>query len=106
TKIKKRPDAHALQPGDFRLKLRSAANSVNPPKLCFKRFRPGGIDLLLVHAAGVKIAYLLLIGARSRLGICRRCLQNLVKRLTVSFGKFVEASPAWIRSGHGIFGNP
>ena len=106
TEVKERADAHALQTRDFRLKFPCAPNCVNPRNFRVERFGSRRIDLFFVHAARVKVPDFLLIRAGSRLGICRRPLQNLVQQFAISFGKLVEASPTRVRGRHRILGQP
>src|SRR5690349_19838 len=77
----------------FCLETRNIVNSRNATEFRIERLRSGGIDLFLVHATGIKIANLLLVRTRARLGISRRAFEDPAKFVAVSFGQFVEPSP-------------
>ena len=86
------PDAARLEPRDFAAQVREVLHLVDPFELRGKRLCALRLDRGLVHAAGVVVAELLLIRARSRL-LLRQLLEDLPHRRPVALGELRERPP-------------
>src|SRR4029077_6360627 len=78
----------------------------NPFEFRLKRLQPCRFDLALIHAAGIEVAHLVPVRARSGVLVLRRLLQNTVQHILIVVVEDGERAPSRIRRRYVVVLDP